>query len=226
MKEWISSPFFGIVLSILAYEAGLWLNRKTKSPLANPLLIAILLVIGVLLLFRIPLESYQQGGQFISLFLAPATASLAITVYRNLDILKRNLFPVLVGCITGALTSMGSVWLLCRAFRLDESLTASLLPKSTTTPIAIEIASQLGGQAPITVTAVILTGILGAILAPYLIKWFRIGNAVAAGLAIGASSHAMGTSKAIELGEVEGAMSSIAIGDSGRATVLFAAFLH
>ena len=154
--------------------------------------------------------------------MAPATASLAVSIYRQLPLLKKNLLPVLAGCGTGSLASMGSVWLLCRLFRLDEALTASLLPKSVTTPIAIEIASQYGGIPSITVAIVVLTGILGAAAAPALIRLFRIRNPVEAGLAIGTCSHAVGTSKALELGEAEGAMSSIAIGVSGLLTVLFA----
>ncbi len=222
MDTLFRSPLFGIMLSILAYGLGVLINRKTRCAAANPLLIAILLVIGVLVAFRIPLESYQRGGDFIALFLAPATASLAVSIYRQLPLLKKNLLPVLAGCGTGSLASMGSVWLLCRLFRLDEALTASLLPKSVTTPIAIEIASQYGGIPSITVAIVVLTGILGAAAAPALIRLFHIRNPVEAGLAIGTCSHAVGTSKALELGEAEGAMSSIAIGVSGLLTVLFA----
>ncbi len=221
MSEVVQSPLFGIVLSIFAYEAGVWINKKTHCAAANPLLIAILLVIGVLELFRIPLESFQKGGNFIALFLAPATASLAISIYGQFALLKKNLLPVLVGCAAGSLTSMGSVWLLCRAFRLDEAITASLIPKSVTTPIAIEIAAQHGGIVPITVAMVVITGILGAVAAPLLIRLFRIESPVEAGLAIGTASHAVGTSKALEIGEAEGAMSSIAIGVSGVLTVLF-----
>lgn len=126
MEAVTSSPLFGIVLSILAYAVGVWLNRKAKTPLVNPLLVAIILVALVLLAFHIPLEHYQAGGDFIALFLAPATASLALSVYRQREILKKNLFPVLLGCAAGSLTSMLSVYGLCRAFRLDEKLTGLL----------------------------------------------------------------------------------------------------
>lgn len=221
MTQILESPLFGIVLSIFAYEFGIWINKKTGWAAANPLLIAILLVIAFLSAFHIPLEAYQNGGDFISLFLAPATASLAISIYNQFSLLKKNLLPVLAGCAAGAITSMGSVYLLCKLFRLDEQLTAALLPKSVTTPIAIEIAAQNGGLVPVTVAMVVLTGILGAVAAPALIKLFRVKNPVEAGLAIGASSHAVGTSRALELGEAEGAMSSIAIGVSGLLTVLF-----
>lgn len=225
METITSSPLFGIVVSILAYTAGVWLNRKAKSPLVNPLLIAIILVVLVLSAFHIPLENYQAGGNFIALFLAPATASLALSVYRQRDILKRNLFPVLLGCAAGSITSMLSVYGLCKAFNLDERLTASMLPKSVTTPIAMEVSKQHGGIVPVTVAAVVITGILGSMMAPLLIKAFRVKNPVAAGVAIGAASHAVGTSKAIEIGETEGAMSGIAIGISGIFTVLLAMLL-
>jgi len=221
MGEFFASPLFGIVLSLFAYQAGLYLNRKTRCTAVNPLLVAILLVMGVLTLLDVPLESYQSGGDFIALFLGPATVSLALTVYRQLPLLKRNLLPVLAGCAAGSAASMGSVLLLCRLFKLDEAVTASLLPKSVTTPIAIEISAQHGGIVPITVAIVVITGILGAVLSPALIRLLRIGNPVEAGLAIGTCSHAVGTSRALELGEAEGAMSSIAIGVSGVVTVIF-----
>lgn len=225
MKAVLESPLFGIVLSILAYEAGLWVNRKLKTPLANPLLIAVTLIVGLLMLFHIPLESYQKGGDLIALFLAPATASLALSVYNQRGILGKNLLPVVAGCAVGSAVSMGSVYALCRLFKLDEAVTASLLPKSVTTPIATEISAQHGGIVPVTVAAVIITGMIGAVLAPYMIRMFRVRNPVADGLVIGASSHALGTSRALEMGELEGAMSGIAVGVSGLLTVLFSLVL-
>ena len=209
MTEFTQSPLFGIVLSIFAYEFGVQLNRKLRTPVANPLLIAITLIILVLNIFHIPVESYQQGGNIISLFLGPATAVLAVSVYSQLETLKKNLLPIIAGCLAGAIASMGSALLLCKAFGLDDKLVASMIPKSVTTPIAMEVSKNLGGIVPVTIAAVILTGIMGAVLAPILIRLFRIDNSVAAGVAIGASSHAVGTSKAIEIGETEGAMSGI-----------------
>lgn len=224
MSEWTNLPAFGVALSIGAYAVGLWANRKLKSPLANPLLIAIVLVIAVLQIFHIPLEHYQSGAGFISLFLAPATAALALTIYRRMDVLRRNLLPVLCGTAVGSAVSVGSVFLLCRAFGFTTDLTATLLPKSVTTPIAMEIARQHGGIVPVTVAAVIFTGILGAVFAPLLLKLFRVRDAVEAGVALGTASHAIGTTKALELGETEGAMSSIAIGLAGLFTVLYSLF--
>ncbi|HIR85326.1 MAG TPA: LrgB family protein [Candidatus Galloscillospira excrementavium] len=225
MREIFFSPFFGVALTVLAFWVGLKLQKKTGWAICSPLLIAIVLVCGVLLALDIPYEAYDQGGSLINLFLAPATACLAVSVYTKLDLLKRYWLPVLVGCTVGSLTSMGSVALLCRLFRLDEAMTASLLPKSVTTPIAVSIAEGHGGVPSITVVAVLFTGILGSILAPLLIRLFRVREPLAAGLAIGASSHAMGTSKALELGETEGAMSGLAIGVCGIVTVVVSLFL-
>lgn len=225
MSEIYASPLLGIVLCIFSFEIGLWINRKTHSPLANPLLIAVVICIAVLQIFSIPLESFQQGGDIITMFLAPATAALSLSIYNQLDTLKKNLLPILAGTLTGSITSIGSVIGLCKLFGLDEELTASLIPKSVTTPIAMEVSRQHGGIVSITVAAVIVTGIFGAILAPVLIKLFRVKNPVEAGIAIGTCSHALGTSKALEIGETEGAMSGIAIGVAGIITVVLTMFL-
>ena len=222
LSELVSSPFFGIALSVAAFSIGVWIQKKTGLVICNPLIIAIVLVSGVLLLFKIPYESYNEGGSIINMFLAPATSCLAVSVYTRVELLKKNWLPILAGCVAGSLTSMGSVFLLCRLFGLDEAMTYSLLPKSVTTPIAVGIAESHGGISSITVAAVILTGIMGSILAPFLIRLFRVKDAMTAGLAIGACSHAVGTSKAIEIGETEGAMSGLAIGICGIVTVVFA----
>lgn len=225
MRELLASPYFGIFLSIAAYALGCGLNRKFRTPLCNPLLIAIVLVVGVLMIFRIPYEAYNAGGEIISLFLAPATACLAVGIYAKLAVLKQYWLPILVGAVAGSASSMLSVYALCNLLGLDEQLTVSLIPKSVTTPIAVGIVESAGGLTPITVVAVIVTGILGAILAPTMIRLFRISDSVAAGLAIGACSHAVGTSKAVELGEVEGAMSGLAIGVCGVVTVVLSLLL-
>ena len=225
MAEVTASPFFGIAISILAFAIGIWVQKKTGLIICNPLIIAIVLVSGVLLIFKIPYEHYNEGGSIINMFLAPATSCLAVSIYTRVELLKKNWLPILVGCTAGSLTSMGSVLLLCRLFGLDETMTVSLLPKSVTTPVAVSISESHGGLVPITVVAVIITGILGSILAPWLIRIFRVKDSVAAGLAIGACSHAMGTSKAVELGETEGAMSGLAIGICGIVTVFFSLFL-
>lgn len=225
MNDIFSSPFFGIALSIITFWIGERLQKKTGLVICNPLIISIVLVIGVLLLFHIPYESYNEGGQIINMFLAPATACLAVSIYTRIQLLKENWLPIVVGCTCGSLASMGSIYLMCKLFRLDNTITFSLIPKSVTTPIAVSISERFSGVVPITVVAVILTGILGSILAPFLIRIFRVKDSMTAGIAIGACSHAVGTSKALELGETEGAMSGLAIGICGILTVLFSMFL-
>ncbi len=220
MSEIFDSPYFGIALSVITFWTGVKLQRRLRTPICNPLIIAIVLTSGVLLIFRIPYESYNEGGEIINMFLAPATACLAVAIYTRIGMLKRYWLPIIAGCTAGSVASMLSVYELCRLFGLDGSMTVSLLPKSVTTPIAVSIAEPAGGMAPVTVVAVIITGILGSIISPFLIRLFRVTDPMAAGLAIGACSHAGGTSKAIELGELEGAMSGLAIGICGIITVL------
>lgn len=220
----VSSPLFGIVVCILAFEAGLLLQRWLKTPLANPLLVSVALIIAFLKVCNISYEDFNQGGAIISMLLGPATAVLALSVYNQLEVLKKHFLPILAGCLAGSVTSMLSAWLLCRLFKLEDALTMSMIPKSVTTPIAMGISEAHGGIVPVTVAAVIVTGILGAALAPSLIKLLRIKDPIAQGVAIGTASHAAGTSKAMELGEIQGAMSSIAIGVSGMMTVLLSLF--
>ena len=225
MQEIMSSPFFGIWLSIAAFWIGVKLQKKTGLVICYPLIIAIVLVSGTLLILKIPYESYEAGGSVINMFLAPATACLAVSIYTKASLLKENWIPVVTGAVCGSLASMGSVFLMCRLFSLDEAMTVSLMPKSVTTPIAVSISEGHGGMVPITVVAVIFTGILGSVLAPGLIRLFRVKDPVTAGIAIGACSHAVGTSKALELGETKGAMSRLAIGICGILTVLFSLVL-
>ena len=221
MKEIVfSSPFFGITISIVAYSIGVWLNKKTKMAIINPLLISYVIIIPLLILLNIPLEWYKRGGDIINMFLSPATAVLAITVYRQRKLLKDHILSVIVGSIAGSLTSLLVVYALCRLLLMPDEITVSMLPKSITTPMAIAVSESLGGIEAVTVLAVIITGISGNILGPILIKVFRIKNEIAQGMAMGAASHAVGTSKAIELGEVQGALSSIALVMSGIITVI------
>lgn len=222
MSALTESPFFGIALTVLAYWLGTKAQKKTGLVVCNNIVIAVVLLIAVLTVFHIPYEAYYQGGSIINMLLGPATACMAVTIYAKLDLLKRNWLPVLLGCLAGVVTSVGSIWAMCRLFGLDVAMTASLLPKSVTTPIATAVSESHGGVASITVAAVIFTGILGNLLAPFLIRLFRVKDPLAAGLGIGACSHAIGTAKALELGETEGAMSGLAIGVCGIITALLA----
>lgn len=225
MNTIFESQFFSIILCVFTYLFGIWIHRKTKSPLANPLLISIVLTIIVLKVLGISFDTFNEGASFITLFLAPATASLALSIYGKWNILKKHYLPILAGTIVGSLVSMGSVLFFCKVFGISQELTASLLPKSVTTPIAMEISLSHGGIPAVTVAIVIFTGILGAIFSPMMIKLFKVKDPIAQGVAIGTCSHAVGTAKAIELGEIQGAMSGIAIGMAGIATVIIAIFI-
>lgn len=222
MEILTENALFGIIISLLAFEAGLLIYKKTKFPLFNPLLIAIALVISFLLVFNIDVDIYNKGGQFINMFLGPATVVLAVPLYKQLNLLKKYLLPILVGILLGSSIGISSVILLANIFGFEKVLTISLLSKSVTTPIGIEITKQLGGLAPVTVLSIIISGIIGSILGPLLCKKFKINNKVAIGIAIGTASHAVGTTKALELGETEGAMSSLSIGIAGIMTVFLA----
>ena len=224
MNQVTSSPLFGIALSVAAFSVGLWVNRRTKLSIANPILIAIPLVIACLTLTGVPLADYQRGGEVINMLLGPATAALALSIYRQREILKENFLPVLLGCLAGCCASVGSTLALCRIFGLDQALTASLVPKSVTTPIAVELSAQGGGIAAVTIVVVIFTGICGAALAPGFLKLLRVEDPMAAGVAIGTASHGIGTARALQLGKVQGAMSGVAIGVSGIITVLLLTF--
>ena len=222
MSELASSPFFGITLTIVAYWVGVRAQKKTGLVVCNSMLITVALIIAVLTVFHIPYEDYYQGGSLINLFLGPATACLAVTVYAKMDLLKKYWLPVLAGCLAGTVMSIGSILVLSRVFGRDKDMTASLLPKSVTTPIATAVSEGHGGIVPIAVAAVIVTGILGNLAAPFLVKLFRVKDPVAAGLGIGTCSHALGAAKALEMGETEGAMSGLAVGICGIFTALLA----
>ena len=225
MLELTKEPFFGFSLCMFSYIVGVRINQKAKTAIANPLIIAAAIIIAVLAVFRIPLEHFMVGADFVSMFLAPATAALAVSMYRQFDIIKKNWLPIVVGCVVGAVSALVSIFVCCKVLGLSEQITSSLLPKSITTAFAAKLSEQLGGIGPVTLAAVLVTGIIGVVTAPYLIKVFKINNPIASGLAIGAASHALGTSKAIEIGEVEGTLSGIAVGLCGLVTVFIAIFL-
>ena len=204
---------------------GAWLNKKTGWVILNPFLIAMIICIVFLQFSGISLEQFNEGGRVVQLFLAPATCALAFSIYRQRKVLGEYFLPVVLGCTVSALVSIVASYALGHLFGLDEVIIASTVPSSVTTPIAIDVAAGRGGIIPIAMVCVIITGIGGAILAPYLIKLFRITDPVEMGVAIGSSSHVVGTSKAIELGEVQGAMSGVAIGITGLAMVFLSLFI-
>lgn len=222
MSAIVSTPLFGILISLIAFEIGYLIYSRTKITLFNPLLISIILIISFLMKFNISLADYNKGGQFISFFLGPSTVILAVPLYKKINLLKKHSLPILIGITSGSCIGITSIIILNYFLGLDASFNASLIPKSVTTPIGIEISKQLGGTPSITVAAIILTGIMGAVIGPAILKLFRIKDKVAIGIAIGTASHAIGTTKAIELGETEGAMSGLSIGLAGLITVFLA----
>jgi len=226
MRSLLETPIFGILLSVAAYEIGILINKKSNmNALMNPLLIAILIVIAVLLGFGIPKENYDKGGSYILFFLGPSTVVIAIPLYKQIELLKKDIVPILTGIIVGSLTSILSVVFLSKLFHVNLSVATSMIPKSVTTAIGMEVSKQIGGITSLSVAVIVLTGITGAVIGPSLLKIFKIKDEVAQGVAIGTAAHAVGTSKAMELGETQGAMSGLSIGIAGLVTVILAPIL-
>ena len=220
MKE---SLFFGMFLSLGCYEIGLLIRRKWRLALLNPLLLAIVLVIVFLKLFHIEYSDYNASAKYLSYLLTPSTVCLAVPLYEQLQVLKKNVGAILCGILAGMVASLGSVLALSAAFCLSHEQYVTLLPKSITTAIGIGISEELGGIPAITAAVIIITGIFGNIFAEVICRWAGICEPVAKGIGIGSSSHALGTTKAMEMGEVEGAMSGLSIAVSGLMTVAGAA---
>lgn len=221
----LNTPFFGIALTLISFVIGVRIYNKIKLDFLPPFLIAIIIMGVTLVGFDIPFKEYALGGDMIGMLLIPASCALSLAIYKELKILKKNIFPILIGSFVGAFSSVFSVSLMCKVFNLSDSIKFSLLPKSVTIPIAIDLSTKYTGIESVTIFAVCVTGILGAVFAPILVKVLKLKNKVGIGLAIGASSHGIGTAKAIEMGEIEGAISSISIGISGLMTILIYLFI-
>ena len=224
-----SSVFAGVSLSLIAYIIGMALKRKFKVSVLNPLLISILISIIVLVIFNVDYDTYNESAKYLSWFLTPATVCLAIPLYEQWNLLKKNWMAVMAGLVSGVIMSMGIIFVLCFIMKLSHEEYVTLLPKSITTAIGMGVSEELGGYVTITVAVIVITGVLGNIIGEQTCKLFRITEPISKGLAIGSASHAIGTAKAIEMGEIEGAMSSLAIAVSGILTVLlsplFATFM-
>lgn len=221
MKEILcNSAYFGVTVSLIGYGAGIMLKKKFKYAFLNPLLISIIFVIGVVLLCGVDYESYENSAQYLSYLLTPATVCLAVPLYQQMTLLKKNLAAVACGILAGVLASLGSVLLLAFLFGLEHDVYVTLLPKSITTAIGMGVSEELGGLVTITVAVIIVTGVIGNVIGEAVCKLFRIYEPIAKGLALGTSAHAIGTVKALEMGEVEGAMSSLAIAVAGLLTVI------
>lgn len=220
MYNVFDTEIFGVILTILFFNIGIYIQKKTNKPIFNPLLIATLGIILFLSITKIPYESYKLGGDRINFFLGPVTIVLAVPLYKQFDLFKKYLLEILIGISCGVVVSFISIKLIGHFTNADVDIINSLIPKSITTPMGISLTKTLNGVEAITVVSIILTGILGAIISPIVFKIGKINNPVAKGIALGTSAHALGTTKALEMGEVEGAMSGLSIGISGIITVI------
>lgn len=218
-------PLFPLVLTFGAYQLGLWCQKKWKSALLNPILIAVVLVVAVLLLTGYPNESYQGGMQGLSWLLTPATVCLALPLYRQVQVLKKSLPAILAGILAGTVVSLGMILAMCRLLSMDAVLTVSLLPKSITTAMGMVLSENAGGIGSLTAAAIIITGILGSLFGTMLCKLFRITDPVAQGVAFGTASHVVGTSRANQVGQLQGAVSSLSLAVAGILTAILFPFV-
>ncbi len=230
MKELFSnSVFFGVMISVLAYELGVLLKRRLKWAVCNPLLIAVVVVMLTLAVLGIDYESYQEGAQLLSYLLTPATVCLAIPLYEQIVLLKKHARAIMAGLVSGVFTSLISILVMAMIFGFSHEEYVTLLPKSITTAIGMGVSEELGGIVTITVAVIIVTGIIGNVIGEAVFRLFKIEEPIAKGIALGSASHAIGTAKAMEIGEIEGAMSSLSIAVAGLLTVIgasvFAQFL-
>ncbi len=210
----------GAVISLAAYYAGMYLKKKWNRSFLNPLLISIIITIIFVVVCRIDYDTYYEGAKYISYLLTPATVCLAIPLYEQFQILKNNWKAIIAGVTAGAVTSLTTVLVLALLFRFSHEEYVTFLPKSITTAIGMAVSEEQGGYVAVTVAVIIVTGILGNVFGDLILKIFRIEEPIAKGIALGTASHAIGTSKAMELGEIEGALSSLAVVVAGILTVV------
>lgn len=225
MKEFIeASTLFGVAISLFAYQIGIFVRKKTGLTFLTPLVTAVAIIIVFLVLVDVDYEYYKAGTSMIHFFLTPATVCLAVPLYQKLEILKKNFAAVIVGIISGVFTSALTILGLCLIFKFDHNMYVTLLPKSITTAIGISVSEELGGVVALTTAAIIIAGNIGGMFAEIIFKVFGIKEPISKGLSLGTASHVMGTSKAMEIGEVEGAMGSLAIAVAGIITVIVLPF--
>ena len=228
MKELLeSSVFIGVMISLASYGLGMWLRKKTGLSFMNPLLISIILVIAFLLLTGVSYQTYAEGANAISFLLTPATICLAVPLYKQFNLLKKNWKAVVAGVVSGVVSSLVCILLLALLFKFDHQTYVTFLPKSITTAIGMGVTEELGGYVSLAVVVIVITGVIGNVIAEWVLKLFKIEEPIAKGIAIGSSSHAVGTAKAMEIGQIEGAMSSLSIVVCGLLTVVGASiFAH
>ena len=223
MNEFLmESAYFGLFLTLGLFFLARSINKKAKRDIFNPLLFATVVILVLLLSLSIPYEAYYRGAQHIDMLLTPATICLAIPLYRQYTLLRENFGAVIAGVAAGVIAHMAACAVLLVVFQLDAAQFATILPKSITTAIGKSLSAEMGGYPAITMATIMLTGQFGAVAAPALLKWFGVKHPLAQGLAIGTASHAAGTSRAVELGDVQGAASSLAIVVTGLMTVVAA----
>ena len=220
MEFFENSVFFGVAISLVAYGGGCLIRKKTKMDIFNPLLISIIAIIIVLAVAHIDYDVYYAGAKYLSYLLTPATVCLAIPLYEKIELLKKNWLAIVAGIFSGVVTTLVCILVLSILFGLSHEEYVTFLPKSITTAIGMGVSEELGGYVTITVAVIIITGVLGSMIAPLVCRVFRLKDPIARGIAIGTASHAVGTSKAMEMGEIEGAMSSLSIVVSGLLTVV------
>lgn len=230
MKELIdNSVYIGVLISLASYALGVWLRKKTGLSFFNPLLVSIILVILFLSVSGISYSTYAESADYISFLLTPATICLAVPLYEQFKQLKKNWKAVVAGIVSGVVSSLVCIFLMALLFRFDHQTYVTFLPKSITTAIGMGVAEELGGYVSLAVVVIVITGVLGNVIADAVLKLFKIEEPIAKGIAIGSSSHAVGTAKAMEIGQIEGAMSSLSIVVCGLLTVigasLFANFI-
>ena len=230
MKELIdNSVYIGVLISLASYALGVWLRKKTGLSFFNPLLVSIILVILFLSVSGISYSTYAASADYISFLLTPATICLAVPLYEQFKLLKKNWKAVVAGIVSGVVSSLVCIFLMALLFRFDHQTYVTFLPKSITTAIGLGVAEELGGYVSLAVVVIVITGVLGNVIADAVLKLFKIEEPIAKGIAIGSSSHAVGTAKAMEIGQIEGAMSSLSIVVCGLLTVigasLFANFI-
>jgi len=223
MKDLLqNSVFLGVLLSIGAYAIGMLLKRKTGWSILNPLLVSIVLIIAFLLVTGLSYQTYSEGADIISYMLTPATICLAVPLYQQVELLKKNYKAVLAGILSGVISSMITILVLALLFGFDHASYVTFLPKSITTAIGMGVSQELGGYVSVTVVVIVLTGVIGNVIADRVLGFLHIEEPIAKGVAIGSASHAIGTARAMEMGQVEGAMSGLSIVVSGIMTVLVA----
>ena len=226
MSEVFAMQPFGLAFVLGIYLAAVWLFKKTRFSLLHPVLTSILVIIAVLSILDVEYSAFREGSQIIDFMLGPSVVALGSQLYEEVRLIKRNSLSILTAITVGSIVGIVSVSLVAKWLGADEVLITSLQPKSVTTPIAIELAQRFGGFQPATAIVVVLTGVFGAVVGPFILDKAGISSKIARGLAMGSAAHGVGTARAIELGAVEGAISGLSIGLMGLATAIFMPLLR